>query len=189
MYLCTLRTNHPLVQSLQLGDKICLHSRCEKRRWAITVEGALCVVHGENESQVVAINSKLLNERQSKEFSSNFGDLFLGDNIRSSLADFLQDARLESDEICTEQPTSEDSPGNKHSRDSNADVNRSERRDSCEMLDQQGWIIPPKFGCYSWKHSWRLPEAGKGIISFTAEANNDVHIAISTPNELDDPNV
>jgi len=49
------------------------------------VEGALCVVHGENEAQVVAINSKLLSERQSKEFKNNLGELFLADNISSTL--------------------------------------------------------------------------------------------------------
>jgi hypothetical protein len=85
VYLCTLRRHHPLVQLLQFGDKLCVHVRCTNRRWAITVEGALCVVYGENEAQVVAINSKLLNERQSKEFKNNLGELFLADNISSTL--------------------------------------------------------------------------------------------------------
>lgn len=85
VYLCTLRRHHPLVQSIQSGDHISVHARSARRRWTISVEGALCVVHGENETHEVAINSKLLSGPQSRAFRVNFGALMLADNIHSSL--------------------------------------------------------------------------------------------------------
>ena len=38
-------------------------------------------------------------------------------------------------------------------------------------------------GKYTWTNSWTLPRAGAGIVSFTAEGNTNIHIAISTSPE------
>lgn len=80
VYLCTLRRMHSLVRSLKLGDKICVYARSSYPGWAITVQqGAICVVHGENEQQVIAINSELLSRNQSKELAAKLGELLLQD--------------------------------------------------------------------------------------------------------------
>jgi hypothetical protein len=49
-----------------------------------------------------------------------------------------------------------------------------------QILEQQEWIIEPTPGpIFYWKYSWRLPRQGRGIISFAAQGNKDVQVAIS----------
>jgi len=48
------------------------------------------------------------------------------------------------------------------------------------IFEQQEWIIEPTPGpIFSWKHSWKLPQCARGCISFTAQGNTDVQVAIS----------
>lgn len=85
VYICTLRRKHFLVESLQLGDKICVYARSRWAGWAITVlEGAVCVVHGEDEQQVIAVNSELLSQSESKGLTAKLGELVLADHCHSS---------------------------------------------------------------------------------------------------------
>jgi hypothetical protein len=86
VYLCTFRRKHPFVQSLQFGDKICVYARAQYSEWKITVqEGAICVVYGENEGQVIAMNSKMLSKDQSTDLVATLGTLVLADHFSSSL--------------------------------------------------------------------------------------------------------
>ncbi len=46
VYICTLRRQHPFVQALKHGDKICVYARSSGPPCAITVnQGAICVVY------------------------------------------------------------------------------------------------------------------------------------------------
>lgn len=88
VYLITLRRQHPLVQSLKFGDKICVFTQNTMIYpiWqGIVEEGAICVIHGENDEQFISINSKLLNKAESTELSTNLGKLILADHSHSSL--------------------------------------------------------------------------------------------------------
>jgi hypothetical protein len=52
-----------------------------------------------------------------------------------------------------------------------------------EKVDQEvltgAWRIIPIFGHYSWAQYWMLPQPGRGVLSFTAEGEKDIHVAIS----------
>ncbi|KAG0605802.1 hypothetical protein M758_9G088700 [Ceratodon purpureus] len=86
VYLCTFRRRHPFVQSLKLGDKICVCARSHFPGWKITVlEGAICVVHGEKDHRVIAMNSKLLNKDQSAKLVDKLSNLVVVDHCSSSL--------------------------------------------------------------------------------------------------------
>jgi len=94
VYLCTYRRRHPFVQSLKVGDKICVYGRSNFQGWKMTIlEGAVCVVHGENEHRVIAMNSKLLNKTQSTDLVAKLSDLVLVDNTCSSLVSLHKHSR------------------------------------------------------------------------------------------------
>lgn len=40
--------------------------------------------------------------------------------------------------------------------------------------------VPARTGAYDWGRTWSLPEPGRGVVTFTAQTSNDVHIAFST---------
>lgn len=86
VYLLTLRGHNPLIQSLKFGDRVCVYAQTSWVGWKITVEeGAICVIHGENDDQVAAVNSKLLSKTESKELGLKLGKLVLADNADPSL--------------------------------------------------------------------------------------------------------
>jgi hypothetical protein len=81
VYLCTLRRTHPLVKGLRHGDMIRVAARSDHPKWAIFVEsGAICVVHGDGEDQVISVNSRLLDVQQSREKRAELAGLVLADN-------------------------------------------------------------------------------------------------------------
>ena len=49
----------------------------------IVNEGPTCVIHGENDRQVMFMNSKLLNYNQSEELGTNLSKTLLGENVHS----------------------------------------------------------------------------------------------------------
>ncbi|KAG0575948.1 hypothetical protein KC19_5G042800 [Ceratodon purpureus] len=175
VYLLTLRSSDPLIQSLKFGDKVCVYAQTSWVGWKITVEeGAICVIHGKNDDQVAAINSKLLSKAESKELGLKLSKLVLADDTNPSLVEFLQNTSIKSDEIPGE--SSDNSPSEEI-----AIVSEQMGQHSNEQ--QAPWTIPPLDGKYTWTNWWRLPRAGEGIVSFTAEGSNDVHVAISTSSE------
>jgi hypothetical protein len=74
--LWTMRREHLIVQSLQHGDRICIHMRTYDPGWTV-VEGAVCIVHREDENLVLAVNSEVLNKSQSEGLAKQFGQLVL----------------------------------------------------------------------------------------------------------------
>lgn len=81
VYLCTLRRSHPFVRFLKHGDKITVSARSEFPGWKITLQKAsICVVHGEGDDQVMAVNSELLDVDQSRQQRTKFTNLVLKDN-------------------------------------------------------------------------------------------------------------
>lgn len=94
VYLWTLRREHPVVQLLQLGDRICIYARSNYRGWKVTVrEGAICVVHAEDDHLSLAINSKQLNRSHSEFFSSKLGGLVLTDDFHLTLVSHTSHAK------------------------------------------------------------------------------------------------
>jgi hypothetical protein len=80
VYLGTMRREHLAVQSLQLGDQICIHMRL----WAgdgtcTVVEGAVCVVYSEDENLALMVNSEALSQSKSQDLALQFGQLVLED--------------------------------------------------------------------------------------------------------------
>jgi hypothetical protein len=67
VYLWTLRREHPVVQSVQLGDVVYVYARSKWPEWKKTVlEGAICAVHAEDDHQLLAVNSELLSRSYSE---------------------------------------------------------------------------------------------------------------------------
>jgi hypothetical protein len=74
--LWTMRREHLIVQSLQHGDRICIHMRAYDPGWTV-VEGGVCIVHRENENLVLAVNSEVLSKSESEGLAKQFGQLVL----------------------------------------------------------------------------------------------------------------
>jgi hypothetical protein len=74
--LWTMRREHLIVQSLQLVDRICIHM-IVYRSGCTMVEGAVCIVHREDENLVLAVNSEVLSKSQSEGLAKQFGQLVL----------------------------------------------------------------------------------------------------------------
>ncbi len=47
--------------------------------------------------------------------------------------------------------------------------------------------IPGMYAKYDWSNNWRLPTPGTGVLTFTAQAQNDVALAISPTAGMSDP--
>jgi hypothetical protein len=80
--LWTMRREHLIVQSLQHGDRICIHMRDDLNgsvHWTdcTVVEGGVCIVHREDENLVLAVNSEVLSKGQSEGLAKQFGQLVL----------------------------------------------------------------------------------------------------------------
>ncbi|KAG0563344.1 hypothetical protein KC19_8G023000 [Ceratodon purpureus] len=79
VWLCTLRREHHLVQSLKRGDQISVY------RYGYTgscrvLKGAICVVHNEDENHILTMNSEALDLKLSKDLVLQFGELVFEDN-------------------------------------------------------------------------------------------------------------
>jgi hypothetical protein len=74
--LWTMRREHLIVQSLQHGDRICIHMKAFSKGFRV-VEGAVCIVHHEDENLVLAVNSEVLSKSQSEGLAMQFGQLVL----------------------------------------------------------------------------------------------------------------
>jgi hypothetical protein len=77
VWLWTMRREDHVVQSLQHGDQICFLMRPRLVDCTV-VEGALCVVHIEDENLVLAVNSEMLSKSESEGLAMEFGRLVLG---------------------------------------------------------------------------------------------------------------
>ncbi|KAG0586578.1 hypothetical protein KC19_2G101200 [Ceratodon purpureus] len=79
VWLCTLKREHQVVQSLQHGDHIRVY--VESCGWEVftVLKGALCVVHNEDENFILTMNSEVLNRKKSEDLVRQFGDLVLQD--------------------------------------------------------------------------------------------------------------
>jgi hypothetical protein len=80
--LWTMRREHLIVQSLQHGDRICMHMRDDLNGSVhltdcTVVEGGVCIVHHEDENLVLAVNSEVLSKGQSEGLAKQFGQLVL----------------------------------------------------------------------------------------------------------------
>lgn len=94
VYLWTLRREHPVVQSLQDGDKVCVCARSLYPGWKITVlEGAICTIHEEEDHLILAVNSELLSRSHSQDLATKLGQLVLADNVYSSLVSHMFHAK------------------------------------------------------------------------------------------------
>jgi Leucine-rich repeat (LRR) protein len=84
IYLCTLRKHHQFVKSLQFGDQIGVFAQFGNDiQWAQIVikEGAIIMVHGDDDDQIIVINSEVLSTRKSKDLRAAFLKLNLENNL------------------------------------------------------------------------------------------------------------
>ncbi|KAH8960393.1 hypothetical protein BDL97_06G130100 [Sphagnum fallax] len=84
IYLCTLRKHHQFVKSLQFGDQIGVFAQFGNDiQWAQIVikEGAIIMVHGDNDDQIIVVNSEVLSTRKSKDLRAAFLKLNLENNV------------------------------------------------------------------------------------------------------------
>ncbi|KAG0609443.1 hypothetical protein M758_8G185100 [Ceratodon purpureus] len=80
VWLCTLGREHQVVQSLQQGDQIHVYMTdySQVRTWRL-MEGAICVVHKEDENHILMMNSEVLEKKESEDMVLQFGKLVLED--------------------------------------------------------------------------------------------------------------
>ncbi len=84
IYLCTLRKHHQFVKSLQFGDQIGVFAQFGNDiRWAEIVikKGAIIMVHGDDDDQIIVVNSEVLSTRKSRDLRAEFLKLNLENNL------------------------------------------------------------------------------------------------------------
>ncbi|KAG0565426.1 hypothetical protein KC19_8G189700 [Ceratodon purpureus] len=80
VWLCTLGREHQVVQSLQEGDQIHVYITIYNHGETCRVmEGAICVVHKEDENHILMMNSEVLEKKESEDMVLRFGKLVLED--------------------------------------------------------------------------------------------------------------
>ncbi|KAG0565429.1 hypothetical protein KC19_8G190000 [Ceratodon purpureus] len=81
VWLCTLGREHQVVQSLQQGDQIQVYFTTSFNFGGTcrVMEGAICVVHKEDENHILMMNSEVLEKKESQDMVLQFGKLVLED--------------------------------------------------------------------------------------------------------------